>query len=215
MAWATTTILAIAAIAVTVASTAASMYVADQQADTQAAFQKAAVEQRDREIEENYRLSIASMHDAHKAMQARMGQEGEYAAGQEQQNAIAAAEARGTARTAAGEAGVAGLSVNSLLDDFMSQESRFRYGSRRNLEIATDNLEGEMVGARATAQGRSNSIPRLAKEPINRPGYLGAALRIGGDALGAYSKYRTPKTDTPSDASGVGKYRYGDDHYWG
>ncbi len=204
--WAVTTIVAVAGIAVAVASTAASLYVADQQADTQAKFQKAAVDQRDQEIEENYKLSIASMHDAHKAQQARILQEGEYASGEEQRNAIEAAEARGTARVAAGEAGVSGLSVNALLDDFRAQEARYSYGTRRNLGISTENIEADMIGARATAQGRSNSIPRLAKEPINRPGYLGAALRIGGDALGAYSKYRTPKTDTPGDASGVGNY---------
>jgi hypothetical protein len=43
-------------------------------------------------------------------------------------NARAAAEARATARTAAGEAGVAGLSVEALLNDFTAQEGRYRYG---------------------------------------------------------------------------------------
>jgi len=46
--------------------------------------------------------------------------------------------------------------------------------------------------------GRAASIRRLNLEPVNGPSFLGAALRIGGDALGAYSKYNTPKTTRPT-----------------
>jgi len=119
---------------------------------------------------------------------------------EEERNARAAAEARATARTASGEAGVAGLSVEALLNDFTTQEGRYRYGVRRNNELVTDQLTAEMEGARAQAQGRINSILSLNLEPVSRPKYLGAALRIGGDALGAYAKYSRPSTTRPTNA---------------
>ena len=93
---------------------------------------------------------------------------------------------------------MAGLSVEALLNDFTAQEGRYRYGVRRNNELVTDQLTAEMEGARAQAQGRINSIPSLNLEPVSRPTYLGAALRIGGDALGAYAKYSRPSTTNPT-----------------
>ena len=93
---------------------------------------------------------------------------------------------------------MAGLSVEALLNDFTAQEGRYRYGVRRNNELVTDQLTAEMEGVRAQALGRINSLPSLNLEPVQRPSYLGAALQIGGDALGAYAKYKTPNTQTPT-----------------
>lgn len=191
MAWATTTILAVASIAVAVASTAATMYVQSEQTAGQNEYQKALAKQRDAEIEANYKLSIASMHDSHKGLQDRIRQEGEAATTEQQRNAVEAAKARSTARTAAGEAGVAGLNVDSLMNDFLGQEARYRYGVGRNLELGTDQLSQEMEGARAGAQGRINSISPYLREPVSRPNYLGEALKIGGRGLDTYDKYRS------------------------
>lgn len=198
MAWATTTILAVASIAVAVASTAATMYVQSEQTAGQNEYQKALAKQRDAEIEANYKLSIASMHDQHKGLQDRIRQEGEAAQTEEQRNAIEASKARATARTAAGEAGVAGLNVDALMNDFLFQETNYRSGVRRNLELSTDQLGQEMEGVRAGAQGRVNSISPYLREPVSRPNYLGEALRIGGKGLAIYDQYKKPSGSKPS-----------------
>jgi hypothetical protein len=194
-------VIAIISIAVAAASTATTMAVQSEQAAASNRYQQKAQDARDKEIQDAYALSIESMHQQQKALQERERQEGEATVTEEERNARAAAEARATARTAAGEAGVSGLSLDALLGDFTRQESSYRYGVRRNLSISTDQLTAEMEGVRATAQGRAASIPRLNLEPVNGPSYLGAALRIGGDALGAYSKYNASKPSNPTPAT--------------
>jgi len=194
-------VVAYIAIAAAVASTAASLYTQSEQASITEAYQNHAQRARDQEIRDNYAFAVESMTQQQKSIQERQRQEGEAAVTEEARNARDAAEARATARTAAGEAGVSGLSVEALLSDFTRQESQYRYGVRRNLGIATDQLTAEMEGVRATTQGRAASIPRLNLEPVNGPSYLGAALRIGGDALGAYSKYNASKPSNPTPAT--------------
>jgi len=186
------------AVAAAVISTATTMYAQSEQADATTEYQKKAQQTRDKEIADNYALSLASMEHQQEGLQQRIRQEQEATVTEEERNARAAASARATARTAAGEAGVAGLSVEALLNDFTAQEGRYRYGVRRNNELVTDQLTAEMEGARAQAQGRIHSITSLNLEPVSRPTYLGAALRIGGDALGAYAKYSRPSTTNPT-----------------
>jgi hypothetical protein len=191
-AYAASTIIAVASIAVAVASTAASLYAQSEQTAGQNHYQKAVQRQRDSEIAENYKLSIATMHDQHKNVQDRIRQEGEAAVTEEQRNATEAAKARATSRTAAGEAGVAGLNVDALMGDFLHQEAGYRYGVRRNLEISTDQLSAEMEGFRAGAQGRVNSISPYMREPVGTPSYLSETLKIGGKGLEAYDRFKSP-----------------------
>jgi hypothetical protein len=203
----------VAAVVIAAASTAATMYTQSEQTAAQNQYQQKAQDARDKEIQDNYALSIESMHRQQKALQERQKQEGEATVTEEARNARAAAEARATARTAAGEAGVSGLSLDALLTDFTRQESEYRYGVRRNLGISTDQLTNEMEGARAQAQGRSAAIPSLNLEAVNGPSYLGAALRIGGDALGAYSKYNASKPTRPTPNQPTDYYKAGGGEY--
>jgi hypothetical protein len=206
-------IIAIVSIAVAAASTATTMAVQSEQASASNRYQQKAQDARDKEIADNYALAMESMAQQQKALQERQKQEGEATVTEEARNARAAAEARATARTAAGEAGVSGLSLDALITDFTRQESQYRYGVRRNLTLSTDQLTAESEGARATAMGRSAAIPQLNLEPLNGPSFLGAALRIGGDALGAYSKYNSSKPTRPTPNQPTDYYRAGGGEY--
>jgi hypothetical protein len=96
-----------------------------------------------------------------------------------QENQIAALKARATALTAAGEAGVSGLSVDALLADFEAQEARFEGAVKANLEGLQGQNEAAKDAALATAEGRIQSIPEFVPSPIEVPDFFGPALRVG------------------------------------
>jgi len=102
-----------------------------------------------------------------------------------EQNAIDAAQARGRAITSAGEAGVSGVSVDMLLNDFYRQEARFADGVIHNNYIERAQSEQERLGLQSQAKSRVNS----AMSRYNPNVGLGAALTIGDEALSAGSRY--------------------------
>ncbi len=95
---------------------------------------------------------------------------------------IQALKARGTARDAAGEAGVTGLSVDALLDDYYAAEGRGVDSVNQNFKMERDNIIASMEATHAQTTARIDSVQRA--QP---PSFLGAAIRIAGGALNAYS----------------------------
>jgi len=182
--------------ALTVASTAATAYGQHQQAEATEQYQAAVMADRNRQIEENYKLAKTSYIEQSKQLQNRLQQEGERVSAEQMASQKEAAQARATARVAAGEGGVAGLSVDTLLRDFFRQEAMFRDSTNRQLSDITAQTEQEIKGLKAQAEGRVQSIRPYIPEPIERPNYLGAALRIGGSVASQYGTYATknPKT---------------------
>ncbi|WP_127702632.1 hypothetical protein [Sinorhizobium medicae] len=97
-----------------------------------------------------------------------------------------ALQARSTANVAAGEAGVTGLSVDALINDYYGQEGRYERTLSNNYQMQADYLRGEMEGVQAQAEGRINSVDQGQK-----PSFAGAAIRILGgglDALGGLQR---------------------------
>lgn len=101
------------------------------------------------------------------------------------ENAKRAAEARATARTASGQSGVAGLSVDNLLVDFYRQEADFRNLTDINFSYNVEQTRRTGQGIQAGTNSRLNS---LGHQPV--PGYLGAGLRIAGQGVQAYDGYK-------------------------
>lgn len=102
-----------------------------------------------------------------------------------QQSAAAIA----TAATSAGEGGVSGLSVQNLLADFQGQEAN--YASRTN-------EQGKLVDAQAQSQQEALQSGTTYDKtsilsPVSAPSFAGAALRIVGSGLDAYSTYNSTK----------------------
>lgn len=88
---------------------------------------------------------------------------------------ISAMKARGTAWAAAGEAGVTGLSVDALIDDYYGREGRRVDSIDQNYEMDRDYMRAQMESTRAQAEQRINSV-RQASEPS----FADAAIRIVG-----------------------------------
>jgi hypothetical protein len=190
--------VAIASVAISAAGTGVSLYAQSEQSEAEAAYQKRLAEARNQEIEETYRLAVASAENQNKPLQARAVQEGEAATEEKMRNAREAAKAVATARVAAGEGGVSGTSVNTLLNDFLSQEARYRHSVNVNLDYTRDSIEYEQEANDIVTKGRVASVKPFKPSPVQQPNYVGAALRIAGSGLDAYSGYlkSQPKTGT-------------------
>jgi hypothetical protein len=124
--------------------------------------------------------------------QMRMGQEQEAAAQQKQETARDARAARATALVTAGEAGVSGLSVAGLLQEFYGREGQFNANTDRNLQWTEQQLTNQMKGQQAQATDRINSVQRA-----QRPSFLDAGLRILGAGVDSYAEYKKTQQQAP------------------
>lgn len=111
-------------------------------------------------------------------------QAGKQAAEKKYENNLAAQRANATAQVSAGEAGVAGLSVDALLSEIDADRSRYNDSITANLADTNMELNSQRANAGIGARSQINSL----KTP-KVPDYAGAALRIGG----ALNDYRTKK----------------------
>jgi hypothetical protein len=163
---------------------------ARQQAKQQAAFQRQAQEaERQRFMQEQTSLRMRQAQE-----QEAVGRELEQVSRKSQ-----AALAR--ARVSAGEAGVAGASVQALMDDYMRQEAGYRSALLRQQEMGALGTGLGLEQAGFATQQRQIGL----SQPIDRPSPLGAVL---GGIQSGLSGYRTgldiqsripktPKTTTP------------------
>lgn len=124
---------------------------------------------------------ISSTNTQYAYMQNRMEQERRAGVQQITENRIQALRAGSTAETAAGEAGVVGLSVDHLLGDIMGRQGRFTDSVNQNFEMQRDSLLGQEENVRAQGQSRINAVPR--GDPMQ------LALGVAGSAVGAASGY--------------------------
>jgi len=192
--------VAIASVAISAAGTGVSLYAQSEQSDAESDYQKRLAQARNQEIEENYKLAVASATTQNKALQQRAVEEGEAATEEKMRNAREAAKAVATARVAAGEGGVSGNSVNALLNDFMAQEARYRHSVNTNLEYARDSINYELESNEIVAKGRAASIKPFAPSPVQQPSYLAGALKIAGAGLDAYAGYKKAQPNSGNTA---------------
>ena len=117
------------------------------------------------------------------SMRVQQGQEQVAAAQRIQASSKKAREARATARVSAGEAGVAGLSVDALINDLTRKEAENRFAN--NQQLATNDVNRQMQ-LNDAGLGFTNNLLRINK-PIEQPDYLGAALGGTQTGLSTYS----------------------------
>ncbi|QFP93683.1 internal virion protein [Ralstonia phage P-PSG-11-1] len=164
----------IAMLVITGASTAASISAQQQQQKAQDSFNQ-------REYENKmtaYRGNLANI-------EVQRNQAQDDAAAQKQQNDMAAQRATATATTAAGEAGVSGTSVDALLRDLAGQAAYDNTNVDENYLRQDRALNAQRENA---FNGTVSQINQL--RPSMSPDYLGAGLRIGQAAVGAYGQYQ-------------------------
>ncbi len=132
------------------------------------------------------------------SMRMRQAQEQEAVGRELEQVSKKSQAALARARVSAGESGVAGASVQALMDDYMRQEGGYRAALLRQQELGGISTGMGLEQAGFATQQRQIGI----NQPISKPGFLEGAL---GVASGAMSGARTglqlksmmpPKTTT-------------------
>lgn len=154
-----------------VASGGAQYLGARQQAKTQARYQvQASAAERKR------------LQQEQSSMRMRQAQEQEAVGRELEQVSKKSQAALARARVSAGEAGVAGASVQALMDDYMRQEGGYRAALLRQQELG-----GISTGMGLEQAGFASLQRQIGiNQPINRPSLLTSVLQTGTAALGAY-----------------------------
>jgi len=147
--------------------------------------QQAAYEQQRAMYEQNRQNALAAHRDTQVSMNARQIQEQETAATQKFDTSQEARAARATARVAAGESGVSGFSVEHLMRDMYSRESRFNERVDNNLDWTMVQLQQEKKASGYKAVDRINSV-----SPGTPPSFADAALRIASGGLNAFTGFQ-------------------------
>lgn len=111
-----------------------------------------------------------------------------------------------TAQVVGAEGGIAGASLQALINDMHRQNLEFGTATRRNLEFQENNIEDQLEAVRSGTQGQIESLQFM---PAAKPSFLGAALRIGSGALSAYGQFNqnfgpAPDAGTPTVAANQG-----------
>lgn len=209
--WVASTVAATVAIYATIASivlavaSAAMQYMQQQQAAAeQQRNQEAMMRAQDAAIAANAALANKAYMEQTKALQERQVQADVVASNKQQDVNVRAAQARSTALTAAGEAGVSGLNVNALMSDFTRQEVDYRFQSATQIGYEHDQTNAEISAAQIQGEGRAQYLKPYQAQPVQYPSLLGAGLRVGanvgGQALNAYQSM--PQTPPPDIARG-------------
>jgi hypothetical protein len=100
------------------------------------------------------------------------------------ENDTEALQATERAQVAAGESGVTGLSVDALLADMYGKQARYKDGVTQNLENQQQQVSFE---AENTDRTYRSTVQNLS--PIEKPNYLGSALKAGSGIFGAYKDH--------------------------
>lgn len=161
----------IAMIALSVASTGATLY-----------GQKQVEKQQDQANKTQYENDMTAYRANLANIEVTRGQLQQDASQKTNENNAASRAAQATARTSAGEAGVAGLSVDALLRDLAGEAGYDNTNVEENYLRQNAGLNSQRENAYNTTASRINSL----KTPT-APDYIGAGLKIAGAGLDGYN----------------------------
>lgn len=130
--------------------------------------------------------AIADFGRQDAALGKRESQEMDAASARKFDVSLDAEKARATNAVAAGESGIAGPTVDSLMRDIYAQEGRYNTRVDTNLDWTVDQIQEQKKGASATMKDRIGSL-----SDVQAPSFLETGLRIGAGAADAYSGFRT------------------------
>ena len=162
--------------------TAAQFIGQQQQASAMADYQQ-------RMYQQNKEIADQAARDQYQGLGTRTYQEREAAALDIMNASRAAREAMATARVSSGEAGVSGASTDALLQDFERRQFEYTYGRQRSQDFREQAFEEQKKGIRSQQQGR---VLSMLPKPVERPSFLGAALRIGAGYMDAKRQFSVP-----------------------
>lgn len=176
--WSAATTAAVTSTATAVMGTALSIKGQQQQAKAQASAQKAAMHREQ-----------ARYLQEQTAMRVKQQMENEALTQKLVLNARDAREKRATARVVAGERGVAGTTIDSLIADYTRQEGETAFSLVRQAQL---NDISRTMGMDTAYTQYENNIGRI-NQPIAQPNYAAEAMGLVNQGTSIYSNYQTDK----------------------
>lgn len=130
--------------------------------------------------EQNRQASVAAGEDRYASLGKQLGQERAASSADLFNKRIEGVRAAATARVAAGESGVTGLSTDALLGDYDARLARQEEVVGINFETKREGIADELVATRNNTISRINSVQRAAK--VSKAPFIFQALGgvVGG-----------------------------------
>lgn len=169
------------------ATTAAGYASQRSQAAAQANYQNAQYSQVGDIARANYRQQLA-------ATGVQLDQEQAAASDQLLSATAQSAAERGQANAVLSERGIAGNSVDILMNDFSRIDSVNRFNTLSNYQWRQTQATQDLASLRANAMSQ---IASSRPGPVNTPSLMGAFLEIGAAGYGAYDKYQYLRRSGP------------------
>lgn len=183
--------VAIAAVVIGAVTAASSAVGQKQAADTQEKQQKIAAQQE----RQRYLDEVTSLRQQQAQEQVARSQ-------RMQEAELKGKEAKAQAVVAAGEAGVAGLSVEALVANISRKQATYAFSEQKQAEMMSASRTMEIQSSGAGYQRNLFTI----NKPITQPNYVGAVLEGTQAGLSVYSAgQKAGGTSSSSSSSSKGK----------
>mgnify|MGYP003131825459 CR=1 FL=1 len=162
-----------------------------QAAKTQAIMQRRASEQESK----RYLAQVSAMRTQERFQKIEASQK-------LQANQKRAQEARATARVASGEAGVSGLSIDAIINDYTRKEGQYNFSVEQNLRVQQIN---SALGLDNAGQAYTSNMLRI-NQPIKKASFgeailtgaqTGFAMSSAVNESGLGDLFSKPRTTTP------------------
>jgi hypothetical protein len=158
--------------------------------------------------ENQLRAQQAQYNNQNLFYQERQGAQQEYYKGVEaeqklRQEQMQTEAGAATARTAAGEAGVTGISVDDLQREYYLRQGEFDKDVKFNRDASVDEIQTQLQGLKNQTEAENNQLGQLPG-----PSPLGILLGIGQGASGAVKGYTSSLKGTGTSPSFPGFWDY-------
>lgn len=153
---------------------------------------KASAEWQQKRYDQNKEIADQAAIDQYGGLQTRILEEREAASADIMAATRMGREAGSTARVSTGEAGVSGGVEQAIMQDFERRQLEYTYTKGRSQEKREVAIGDQMKSIRAGQQGR---ILSMLPEPVQKPSFVGAALRIGQGYFDAKRQFSVPYWD--------------------
>lgn len=147
--------------------------------------QKQQAEQQSQMAENAAKSALDSNRQQQAYLTSKYMQQREQISQEENLRTIQEEQAKGRARAAAGEAGVSGVALDSVLGDLESQRNASQVAALQNLQIQQMDTYQNQQNAYAQAMNQRNSVAMGIA-----PSILSPILQTAGSAVDSYSSYR-------------------------
>lgn len=129
----------------------------------------------------NQKAVVASTTAGYEQSNLQREQQRVQASQQEFNTTIDATKARGAVAASAGEAGVSGISVDSLLADAYGRQGRFNEAIDTNYANTSQQIQLQEKGLQAQGENRMLAVPA--------PSFADLAIKLGSSVASGYSAY--------------------------